>query len=257
MHNLAAAVAALVRVHSESGAMIHIDIEPEPDGMVETTSEFTEFFCQWIIGRGAALVSRDLGTGISEAEEHMRQHVRLCLDACHMAVEYEDSETALRQLDGTGIGVGRVQVSSALQAAIPRSSGERRALASELIRFADSVYLHQVIEKRPDATLERYRDLDAALSALPESDGVEWRIHYHVPLFTDRYRVFGSTQPDVRRILQLAGERGFTSTSRSRRTPGVYCLPICKTICFPRLSANTGGFWRSYAQVGSPTTLSA
>jgi hypothetical protein len=208
--NVATAVAALVRARGESGTTIHIDVEPEPNGLVEDASEFVAFFRDWIVGRGAALVARDLGIGVSLAEEHIRNHLRLCLDTCHMAVEYEEPETVLPMLHAAGISVGRVQVSSALRASIPESARDREALIAELQRFADTVYLHQVVEKRSDGTLRRYRDLDAALAVLPDTDGVEWRIHYHVPLFTDRYRTFVSTQGEVRRVLRLARERGFT-----------------------------------------------
>jgi hypothetical protein len=70
--------------------------------------------------------------------------------------------------------------------------------------FVESTYLHQVVERRADG-LARFPDLDVALShaTTRPADG-EWRIHFHVPLFVDRYGDLGSTQDVVRETLAAA-----------------------------------------------------
>ena len=78
--------------------------------------------------------------------------------------------------------------------------------------FADSTYLHQVVEQR-NGGLHHYPDLDAALDTLSgtATPPVEWRIHFHVPLFTRQYEAFESTQDYVRQVLDLARESRFTT----------------------------------------------
>jgi len=68
----------------------------------------------------------------------------------------------------------------------------RRALKS----FADDVYFHQTIERRPDGEVIRYGDLDEALVAtLPDGPAgeLEWRIHFHIPLHAKPTALFDTT----------------------------------------------------------------
>ena len=103
-----------------------------------------------------------------------------------------------------GIKVGRVQLSSALKVMFPHDALEADAMVDRLHRFADSTYLHQVIERRDGHELRHFADLDQALAAGAPAPGAEWRIHFHVPLFAAAYDGLGSTQDYVRTILGIA-----------------------------------------------------
>ncbi len=127
----------------------------------------------------------------------------MCLDCCHFAVEYEDAEAALARVQQAGIHVGRVQLSSALKVTFPERASDGGALMDRLRRFADSTYLHQVIERR-GAELRHVADLGEALDGPLPPPGTEWRIHFHVPLFTAEYDGLGSTQDYVRKVLAIA-----------------------------------------------------
>src|SRR5580658_232759 len=164
--NLLRAVDEMQRIHAESGALIHLDIEPEPDGMVENTAEVVRYFEDWLFPAGG---------------EAARRHVRLCFDTCHMAVEYEDFEQSINRFADAGIQIGRVQISSALR--IGLADGDRGQFERDLEPFAESTYLHQVIERREDGPARQYPDLPAALSHIHEPAAAEWRIHFHVPIF--------------------------------------------------------------------------
>jgi sugar phosphate isomerase/epimerase len=191
----------LVRVKEERGAAIHLDIEPEPDCVLENTPETLNFFSRlWT--DGAPELATRLGCTVDQARNHLVDHIRLCFDCCHFSVEHEDPAAALKTLGQAGIQIGRVQLSSALQVSMPQALDARGPLLDRLRTFADSTYLHQVI--RRDATsVEHFPDLDAALAAGGPGD---WRVHFHVPLFTSEYDGLRSTQDDVRRVLAAVRE---------------------------------------------------
>jgi sugar phosphate isomerase/epimerase len=195
---------ALVRLRYSSGVLIHLDIEPEPDCSLENTDETIDFFEKWLIPTGAPALARSLATSEEAARDHLREHIRLCFDCCHFAVEYEDPAAALTRFREAGIQIGRIQLSSALQVSFPRDAREAAAAADALRPFADATYLHQVVEPRPGA-LAHYPDLDKALASRMSNGGPdEWRIHFHVPLFAREYESFASTQDYVRKVIDLA-----------------------------------------------------
>jgi sugar phosphate isomerase/epimerase len=186
--NIARAADRLARIRRETGRFIHLDIEPEPDCLLETSDEAVEFFQTWL--------QPAIGSELAD-------HVQLCFDCCHCAVEFEDPMAALGKLQAAGIRIGRVQLSSALTVAKPEGH------AARLEQFADATYLHQVVE-RCGGGLRRFSDLDVALTSPDRSKGCEWRIHFHVPLFASEYEGLGSSQDVVRAVLAKAKTDGFT-----------------------------------------------
>ncbi len=198
--NVVDVAATLVRMRDDRGLQIHLDIEPEPDCVLETTAETVSFFWNRLLTDGAAHLSSVMGMDRGRARERLQEHIRLCFDCCHFSVEHEEPVSALRSLAAAGCGIGRIQLSSALDVEMPSADPARSAVVKRLRSFADSTYLHQVVCRQDDA-LVRYADLDQALAEGPL--GI-WRIHFHVPLFTAEYEGLGSTQADVRRVIAEA-----------------------------------------------------
>ncbi len=185
--NLTTLAHELDQIYNSTGKHIHIDIEPEPNGLVENTSEIVDFF------------TRDL-----KSDPLLLRYLTVCFDTCHMAVEYEDIAQAAQLLRTSGVQVGRLQVSSALRIDL---TSDRAALRRQLEPFAESTYLHQVIERRADNKLRRYLDLPNALAGIEDPDAREWRIHFHVPIFLENYGAFGSTQQQITDSLRLIDTR--------------------------------------------------
>jgi sugar phosphate isomerase/epimerase len=191
----------------ETGRRIVCALEPEPCCMLETISDTIAFFKNHLFSPSAvAEFSRLTGLSTALAEEALRRHLGVCVDACHAAVEFEDPNEVLSGLHAAGIGIAKIQLSAGLR--IPRVN--REALAS-LRPFAESTYLHQVVERR-GLELIRYEDLPSALDNAGPASGTgaeekEWRIHFHVPLFLDRLGPFENTQPFLTRLLRLQAER--------------------------------------------------
>jgi len=200
----------LVRLRERTGAVIHLDIEPEPDCSIENTDETIRFFEDWLLPKGAPQLAAATGRTLDRARADLLDHVRLCFDCCHFAVEFENPSTALEQLARAGIQIGRIQLSSALRVNLPPDATEESAAVARLRTFADAVYLHQVVERQPSSAFRHYADLPDALEQSTPSDN-EWRIHFHVPLFLDRYEELGSTQDYVREVLAIVARSPVTS----------------------------------------------
>ncbi len=208
--NIARVAETLVRIHRAGGPLLHLDIEPEPDCLLENTTETIEFFERWLFQRGAAWLAARLGISADAARDAIREHIRVCFDCCHFAVEFEDPVVSLDRFHSAGIRIGRVQLSSALRVARCADAGESAHVAARLRPFVESTYLHQVVGRRAEG-LSHFADLDVALQRAAESPAdAEWRIHFHVPLFTERYDDLDSTQDVVRQTLQAVRQTRFT-----------------------------------------------
>jgi hypothetical protein len=201
IRNMTRVAGALVKVKREQGRLIHLDVEPEPDCLIETVPGFIQFFKD-LLRVGAPLLAKAEQISRTEAEEAIREHITLCYDLSHSAIAGEDSDSVLRALEDAGVCIGRMQISSALKVGIPSSRTEREELRKNLLLFAEPEYLHQVIGDN-----ERYPDLDAALAHLDRTTDSEWRIHYHVPLYVRDYGPLASTQTEVRDVLSTITTR--------------------------------------------------
>jgi sugar phosphate isomerase/epimerase len=201
---------SLVRLRRERGPLIHLGIEPEPDGLLENTDELIGFFTTWLLDFGADVLAESLDVSRAEARRHLLEHVRVCFDACHAAVAYEDPAAALDRLAAHGIEVGKVQLSSAVKTPLNGVPRARSAVEWALRPLAEPVYLHQVVQRNGDGTFDRYPDLPQALARIDDPRAEEWRVHFHVPIFVDDYGELRSTQEDLREVLRLLRERRFT-----------------------------------------------
>ena len=205
--NLAKAIAKLAEVKQSTGKLIHIDLEPEPDGMLENTQEIIDYFQDWLLPVGSEWLQNNIGIERSQAETLIREHIRVCYDTCHFAVEYEQPEDIIQSFKDAGIKIGKIQLSSAIKIDIPSELDQRQAILQQLSPFAESTYLHQVIAKHGENNLQRnlkhYDDLGNALEHFLTTDAIEWRTHFHVPIFLSRYQLFESTQDHISKLLQI------------------------------------------------------
>ncbi|MEJ7840442.1 MAG: metabolite traffic protein EboE [Rubrobacter sp.] len=208
-HQVVRVVEALVRLRDSGGKLVHLDIEPEPDGLLENSVEVVRFYEEWLLTAGAQQLAGSTGVSVEEARALLLDHVRVCLDTCHMSLAYEDPGPVLDRFEEAGIRVGKVQISSALKAILPAGTAWRETLERSLLPFAESTYLHQIVQRNRDGTLKRYHDLAGNISRVHDADAEQWRIHFHVPIFVKRYGEFYSTQDDIRRVFDLLRRRAF------------------------------------------------
>jgi sugar phosphate isomerase/epimerase len=145
----------LHRLEAETGRRIRLALEPEPGCEIESVAQASDFL--------AGLAPDRIG---------------ICLDACHLAVQFEQADGALAELADRRVPVVKAQISSALRVERPGST-EARAL---LDGFTEPRFLHQVRE-RVNGRVAGVDDLPDALRGGLPADG-EWRVHFHVPVHT-------------------------------------------------------------------------
>ena len=145
--NLARAAARLLQVQEEEGKLIHLDLEPEPDGLLELSQEVVSFYNGWLLQDGASRLAEEAGISPAEARARLLTHIRVCLDTCHLAVEFEEPDAALEAFSREGIQIGKVQITSGLEVLLPPGPEARAILTRQLEPFTRSPYLHQVIAR--------------------------------------------------------------------------------------------------------------
>lgn len=189
-------------IHQRTGKSLHLDVEPEPDGLIENGAEFIQWYEELLLPEAYNVLSVK-GISLSETEILIRRHVQLCYDVCHMAVEFEDQEILTKLLQERNISIGRLQLSSALR--LPAEISPKF-----LEPFDESQYLHQVVIQDNDGSLIKHPDLSHALRSNQNADR-EWRIHFHVPLFTKQYGALRSTRDYVEEIVRIQKQSSLTN----------------------------------------------
>lgn len=196
----------LIEVQNKTGQILHLDIEPEPDGILGNVNLWVQWFLNLLLPMAVSQVQTKWGVSREKAEGLTKTHIRICLDVCHSAVSFEDNQSIIQLLKENSIQVGRIQISSALKINFPQETKETMDL---LAGFDEPTYLHQVVVKSADQKLQSYPDLPEALQAGGQSFE-EWRVHFHVPVFLDSYGLVSSTQKELVELLHLHKEFSIT-----------------------------------------------
>jgi len=219
--NLWRCVEHIARLSERSGKELHLGLEPEPLCYLETTAETVAFFQQLRADR--------------PKDDRLARHLGVNYDTCHLAIEFEDAATSIRQLQANGIKISKLHFSSALK--VKPTKEARQALVS----FVEPVYFHQVVAKWPEngppvnwnkdglpsltsgkttaksaaideLRITRTKDLDLALAqsanldALPDDQLPEWRIHFHIPLHSRPTELFDTTSQQILGVIDLLAE---------------------------------------------------
>jgi hypothetical protein len=201
---------ALIKVKEESGKTIHIDIEPEPDGMLENTQEVVDYYSDYLLKEGVSVLRSKTNCSAKEAAAQILEHLQLCYDVCHFALAYEYPKEVIKRLNAVGIKVGKIQISAALRCekSIVVSIREQQKC---LEQFNEPTYLHQAVVLNDKDELQHFSDLKEGITAMNNPDFKEIRTHFHVPVFVSDFQVLESTQNDIIETLHLWKEEKFTN----------------------------------------------
>lgn len=199
----------LEELERETGKYIHLDIEPEPDGLLENTSDVIDFFENFLIPESTASLISQLGVSEEEAKEKTLRYITICYDVCHFALAWEDPEFVVSEFNKHSIQIGKVQISAALEARFANPGNQFATILNQLSFFSESTYLHQVTVKKGDI-LKKYRDLDLCIKEEKDISNSIWRIHFHVPVFVKEFQNLFSTQEAIIKVLELLKKEKFT-----------------------------------------------
>jgi hypothetical protein len=209
--NILTVAEELIKTYRETSLVMHLDIEPEPDGILETGGEFIQWYEAFLLPRGIDRVSKKFNLTADEAESLIKQHITLCYDVCHFAIGYEPHQRVIDELEAKGIKVGKIQISAALKADLPEDVDSRQSIKEAFEHFDEPTYLHQVVALMGGGNLMRYSDLPEALGDIHNSLVKQWRAHFHVPIFTEEYGLVQSTQSDIVEVLRIQKAKPFTN----------------------------------------------
>ncbi|UPK69622.1 metabolite traffic protein EboE [Chitinophaga filiformis] len=202
-------VEQLIRTRRGGGPLMHLDIEPEPDGLMENSKEYLYWYLNYLLPYGVPFLQDKFGMSEEEARAGIKAHVQLCYDVCHFALVYESAESVVKKLDEHGLKVGKIQISAAVKALLPAEMEARKPLIDAFSEFNETTYLHQVVARKADGYIH-YPDLPQALEDAANPAVEEWRSHFHVPVFIDSYGVLSSTRSDIEKVLALQRKQPFT-----------------------------------------------
>ena len=208
--NMLEVVSQLLRTHRSGGPLMHLDIEPEPDGLLENSKEYIDWYYGCLLPLGIPFMQDKFGLSEHEAAAAIKRHIRLCYDVCHFALVYESPASVLAKMEEYGLSIGKLQISAALKANLPPPGPGRDAVIDAFRAFNEPTYLHQVIARNGD-TFKHYPDLPQALADAENPTVSEWRSHFHVPVFIELYGRLSSTQSDIKDVLILQQQKPFTA----------------------------------------------
>jgi len=190
-------VKKLLKIFQDANKIIHIDFEPEADCILETIEDVVIFFDKIVFGKVAHNLSIDLQITLSKAINHIKRHVRICYDICHQSIQFEDHIKNFAILEKARIRIGKVQISSAL----------RFKACNAIDLFKDNIYLHQTVVQDSRGVLKKFRDLDQAKGETED----EFRVHFHLPVFVEKYDYFLTTNNDIVNVLNFLKNHQITS----------------------------------------------
>ncbi|MEW6983609.1 metabolite traffic protein EboE [Colwelliaceae bacterium 6471] len=151
----------LAEVKKSAAKHVTVCLEMEPDCVLESSQEMVAFF------------QNDLM--IAKYPE-IRRHLGVCFDICHQAVMHENINDSLTLFEKSGITIGKIQVSNALQF----NNSDRHVVLTELEPYMHSPYLHQIKTQLHNRILSTDDLSPLTLTRLTEQ-GVS-RVHFHVPI---------------------------------------------------------------------------
>ncbi len=190
-------IVQLVDLEHKTGKYLHLDIEPEPDGLLENSEEILVFFKDYLVPIASRILKQRLDKNSDQVEKLIKRHITVCYDICHFSLAYEDPEFTFKRFAKAGIKIGKIQVSAALK--IKYEEAKIDAIWDSLSRFVEPTYLHQVTEKVDDK-VKTYNDLPVVLNK--RDDFTELRAHFHVPIFLERFGHLYSTQDHILKVIE-------------------------------------------------------
>jgi len=194
--NMSKIAIQLYKIEQETGKYMHLDIEPEPDGLLENSDEVINYFNNYLLPIGITVMRKELGLTESEANSYIKRYLTVCYDICHFSLAYENPIDTFEKFKKNEIKIGKIQVSSALKILFKNSSDQ--SIWKSLKEFDEPIYLHQVTELKNNI-VKTYSDLPDLF--VNKKSFKELRAHFHVPIFLEKFNHLYSTQDQIINVI--------------------------------------------------------
>lgn len=206
--NLCKVVAELYKIEIETGKTLHLDLEPEPDGLLENSLDVINFFRGYLAPAAIEIFEEKLAINAEKAEFLIYNFVNVCYDVGHFSLAYEEPETTFKRFRQTGIKVGKIQMTSALKMVFETKEDQQK-IWDTLSLFNAEMYLHQVTEL-VDNKVVTYPDLRSIF--LNPKAAKELRAHFPVPIFLEKFGNVVSTQDHILKVMEYLKNHEVTDT---------------------------------------------
>jgi hypothetical protein len=191
----------LYELEERTSKYLHLDIEPEPDGMLENTEDVLMFYRNFLLPIAKKKLIKILDVSEARAQDLVLRYCALCYDICHFSLAYEEPAYTFEKLKSAGIKIGKIQVSAALKVRFGTSDKDK--IWESLAQFDEPTYLHQVTENTNEG-VKTYNDLPVVLKN--KTDVSELRAHFHVPIFLESFEELYSTQDHILKVINILRE---------------------------------------------------
>ncbi len=183
----------LERLENDHGRLIYVCLESEPGCELQLSSDIGRFF------RAYLLAGKDA--------DRNRRYLRICHDVCHAAVMFEPQSEVFQAYREAGVLVGKVQISSAVVARFDQmADADKEKAVEQLTAFAEDRYLHQTVTRSSDGQMQFWEDLPTKLRSVKDTANLndEWRIHFHVPVYLERFGLLDTSREQIFECLKAA-----------------------------------------------------
>ena len=194
--NMLEIVIYLYQIEKKTRKYLHLDIEPEPNGLLENSDDVINFFQNFLYPIGIKKIKSKLKLNEKKAKECIQKYLTICYDICHFSLAYEDPIHTFNKFKTYQIKVGKIQVSSALK--IIFNKNNENIIWNSLKKFDEPIYLHQVTEFKNDK-VKTFKDLPELFSN--QKSFKELRAHFHVPIFLEKFDYLYSTQDHILKVI--------------------------------------------------------
>ncbi len=186
----------LYHIEKTTGTYLHLDIEPEPDGLIENSDEILLLFEKYLIPQGIMALPAKLQCSQTEAIKYIKRYITVCYDICHFSLAFEEPEYTFKKFQNADIQIGKIQVSAALK--IVNDLDHNEEIWKALSKFDEPTYLHQVTEL-VNGKVITHNDLPVILKE--KRPFSELRAHFHVPIFLEKFDHLQSTQDHILKVI--------------------------------------------------------
>jgi hypothetical protein len=199
--HLSELILKLHELEESTSKYLHIDIEPEPDGMLENTEDVLTFYSKFLLPIAKKELIKRLNVSEEKAENLVLRYCTLCYDICHFSLAYEEPAYTFEKLKNAGIKIGKIQVSAALKAKF--NTLHKDKIWETLGQFDEPTYLHQATVNSNEG-VKTFNDLPIVLKNKPDVE--ELRAHFHVPIFLESFEELYSTQDHILKVIAILKE---------------------------------------------------